>query len=285
MGAKVSQANVMKGFLLFPLFFVSLFFLSPTPSPGAEVSRGFLERLDNNTDLADQESVIRAVIQNPKKYKPELLAYLKKPRDLNNYDEQPSNAVLYTIGFTRDRDYFPYLYPLLKTQYAKDSCIYYCGLVFAAALTCPDKKYARKSNLQPVNDFSFWLNRLLYDKPTTPEKRKDAALAKFIAGDRQERFQATKLLDYPAKKLVEIAKSGKADKNRQINAVIALEYMGESMETATDLLVLAIQGPLDESDRFVGACYRGIFNIIIRHTRPPQPPAHKESKKKKRSGR
>jgi len=233
------------------------------------VARSFLERLMDNTDLADQESVIRAVIQNPKKYKPELLAYLKKPRNLNNEDEQPSNVVLYAIGLTRDPDYFPLIYGLLKTQYAKDSCIYYCGLVFAAVLTCPDKKYSNhRTNLQPVKDFSFWLSRLLYDKSSaTLQKRKDAAQAKFIGADRREKLQARKLLDYPAKKLVEIAKSETASHEQRINAAIALEYLGESMETAADLVVLAIQGPVDESDRFVGACYRGIFNILIRTKR------------------
>ncbi|MCX5859629.1 MAG: hypothetical protein NT056_07000 [Proteobacteria bacterium] len=193
---------------------------------------------------------------------------MKKPRTLNNEDEQPSSVVLYLVGFTRDQDYFPYLYPLLKTQYAKDSCIYYCGLVFAAVLTCPDKKHFNyRSHLQPVKDFSFWLNRFLNDKSSsTLQKRKDAARAKFVAADRRGRLQAAKLLEFPARKLVEIAKSG-TDRNRQINAAIALEYLGESMETAENLLVLAIQGPVDESDRFVGACYRGIFNILIRTKR------------------
>lgn len=257
-----------KGILLLPLCFRFIFFLFPTPAPGAEVARSFIERLTDNTDLADQESVIRAVIRNPKKYKPELLAYLKKPRNLDNEDEQLSGAVLYLVGFTRDPDYFPLIYKLLKTQYAKDSCIYYCGLVFAAVLTCPGKKYSNhRTNLQPVKDFSFWLSRLLYDKSSaTLQKRKDAARAKFVAADRRERLQAAKLLDYPARKLVEIAKSG-SERDRQINAAIALEYLGESMENAADLLVLAIQGPVDESDRFVGACYRGIFNILIRTKR------------------
>ncbi|MDD5224120.1 MAG: hypothetical protein PHE84_09025 [bacterium] len=257
-----------KGILLLPLLFWFVFCLFPAPAPGAEVTRSFIERLTNNTDLADQESLIRAVVKNPKKYKPELLSYLKKPRNLDNEDEQPSSAVLYLVGFSRDKDYFPYLYPLLKTQYAKDSCIYFCGLVFAAVLTCPDKKhFDYRSHLQPIKDFSFWLNRFLNDKPSaTLQKRKDAALAKFVAADRRGRFQAAKLLDYPARKLVGIAKSG-TDREQQINAAIALEYLGESTETATDLLVLAIQGPVDETDRFVGACYRGIFNILIRTKR------------------
>jgi len=257
-----------KGVLFLSFFSVFLFLLFPTRSSGGEIVKPFLERLEDNANLGDQEAAIRDVIRNPQKHKPGLLAYLKKPRNLSNEDEQPSNAVLYTIGFTRDPDYFPLLYGLIKTQYAKDSCIYYCGLVFAAVLTCPDKKHSNhRSHLQPVKDFSFWLSRLLYDKPSaTLQKRKDAALAKFIAGDRWQKLQARKLLDYPLRKLVEIAKSG-ADRNQQINAAIALEYLGESLETAADLLVLVIQGPGDESDRFVGACYRGIFNILIRNKR------------------
>ncbi|MCX5859630.1 MAG: hypothetical protein NT056_07005 [Proteobacteria bacterium] len=63
-----------KGILLLPLFFWFVFFLFPAPAPGAEVARSFIERLVNNTDPVDQEFAIRAVIRNPQRHKPELLA-------------------------------------------------------------------------------------------------------------------------------------------------------------------------------------------------------------------
>jgi hypothetical protein len=246
------------------------FFLFPIPSQtplSAEEDKGnIISLIEDRSHPTRQEAAIRSVIANSKIYKPIFLAYLKKKRNLDNEAERPSEAVLYTIGFTRDKNYFPYLFELLKTNYAKDQCIYYCGVVFAAILTCPDVKYiSDKNDSAPLYDFSLGLKNFLTTKAKDSlSKRKEETLKNIpVYSDEERKYK--EFLDYPIKKLIEIAKYEANDYDRQLNAAITLEYLGESSDTATDLLILVIQGPRDASDEFVGACYKGILNILIRN--------------------
>jgi|GEM_PF-6996103 len=220
--------------------------------------------LVNYSEPEKQEKAIRAVISAPEAYKSVLLGYLSQKRRLTSAATGPSEAVLYAIGFARDRDYFPYLFKLLQTDYAKDQCIYSCGLVFAAILTCPDIKFINeKRDSAPMYDFSVGLKKYLSAKQMNHALRKETAMSylpKYANGTIPKEF-----LDYPVAKLVGILRNRSLDYRIQLNASIALSYLGISMDTAADLLVLAVLGPRDESNEISGSCEEGVLNILIQN--------------------
>ena len=250
------------------VFLLSWYFPFPSQIPllAQENNDDIISRLEDKSHPTSQEAAIRSIIANPKAYKPVLLAYLKKKRNLDNKAERPSEAVLYTIGFTRDKDYFPYLFGLLKTNYAKDQCIYYCGVVFAAILTCPDIKYiSNKNDSAPLHDFSYNLKKFLTTKANGSLSKRRKEAFKYLPVYSDGEIRDKEFLDYPIKKLLEIAKYEVVDFERWVTAATVLEYLGESLDTATDLLIIAIQGPGDESDEVKGACHEGILNILVRN--------------------
>ena len=224
-----------------------------------------ISQLENRYDLNKQEEAIRAVAAHPERYKSVLMEYLKSRSELDKAQNPPSEAVLYSVGFTRDKDYFKYLYGLLKTDYAKDQCIYYCGVVFASMLTCPDIKYANSDTgtSAPLYDFSEGLKKFINSKPKDLAARK-AEAEKYLPTMPNGK-QDVAFLDYPMDKLLMMMRDNRTDFEKQLNAAIIVNHMATDMRVAVDLLVLSIQGRKDAADEFKGNCDEGIRNILVQN--------------------
>ena len=220
----------------------------------------------------NQREAINLILQNPKKFKPYLLEYLNVERDFGKRKEWPSEAVLYTVGFTQDPDYFEPLISILKHRnYSASSCIYYCGIAFSIVLTCPengfnkiveiDSMYPSSATYDILTDYQKFRNTVADDYG----KRK-SDLAKTHNYTKPEEVKLFRVMqEMSINELLRIAKDDKKSNLERLNAITVIEYLAESEDILDELLVLLIQSSKGAANLFVGSCYNAIMNILIRN--------------------
>lgn len=235
------------------LLFVGLLLFAVTSSAG------MVEDIQSK-DKAKKEKAVREFVAHPEKYKTEMSAYIKS---MTEKGKLPPEAILYAVGFTMDKDYFPYIYKMLAFDEIESECIYSCAPVFAAVLTSK-KEVPQKTLQETVGVGDFKIEMETHIKKECASSLPEWRLSKMV--EYRSIKEYTEMAKMNFAQLLRIARN---EKTPHLKRYYSLEIImegerGKNMSDATDMLILLLQSKNDDSDGIHGTIHFALMSLLFK---------------------